>query len=117
MTNAGGSIDRRSGRHFYDIHQLLGNSRVLDLLADREETNQVLRSIEEINRAFFGGAEVDVRPPSGFALCPAFDPTSEVSATFRAAYESTMPELYFGRTPLPAWETICARVAEQQQLL
>ena len=113
----GGSIDRRSGRHFYDVYQLLGNRQVLDLLADRDQTEQVMRSVEEINRAFFGGDGIEVRPAAGFASCPAFDPTSDISTRLRAAYESTMPELYFGAGPLPAWNEICGRVAQQHTLL
>ena len=112
-----GSIDRRSGRHFYDIYQLLGDRQVLDLLADRDQTEQVMRSVEEISRAFFGGDGIEVRPAGGFASCPAFDPTSDISTRLRAAYESTMPELYFGAGPLPTWEEICGRVAEQHTLL
>lgn len=33
-------------------------------------------------------------------------------ALFRAGYETTMPELYFGTKPVPPWEAIFARVAE-----
>ncbi len=113
----GGSIDRRSGRHFYDVYQLLGDRQVLDLLADRDQTEQVMRSVEEINRAFFGGDGIEVRPAGGFATCPAFNATSDISTGLRAAYEATMPELYFGAGPLPAWEEICRRVAEQRPLL
>lgn len=65
--------DRRSGRHFYDIQELLDDGRVLDLLADRDETLQVIRSIDEITHTYFGGAEgVSVRPDGGFATSPAF---------------------------------------------
>ena len=116
-TGTGGSIDRRSGRHFYDVYQLLGDRQVLDLLADRDQTDQVMRSVEEINRAFFGGDDIEIRPAGGFATCPAFDSTSNISSQLRTAYESTMPELYFGAGPLPTWEEICARVAEQHALL
>jgi hypothetical protein len=112
-----GPIDRRSGRHFYDVYQLLGDRQVLDLLADRDQIDQVMRSVEEINRAFFGGDGVQIRPAGGFATCPAFDSTNNISSQFREAYESTMPELYFGAGPLPTWEEICARVAEQHALL
>jgi hypothetical protein len=113
----GGSIDRRGGRHFYDVYQLLGARQVLDLLADRDQTEQVMRSVEEINRAFFAGDGIEVRPPGGFSTCPAFDATSDISAQLRATYESTMPELYFGAGPLPTWEEICGRVIEHQALL
>jgi predicted nucleotidyltransferase component of viral defense system len=116
-TDAAAPLDRRSGRHFYDVYQLLGDGRVLDLLADRDQTEQVMRSIEDINRTFFGGGVVEVRPAGGFGTCPAFEPTGTVSSRFRVAYESTMPDLYFGSGPLPSWEEICGRVAEQHALL
>ena len=112
-----GSIDRRSGRHFYDVYQLLGDRRVLDLLADRGQTEHVLRSVEDVNRSFFGGGGLEVRPSGGFAHCPAFELTSDISSQLREAYESTMPELYFGTGPLPTWEEICDRVNEQRTLL
>jgi hypothetical protein len=114
---AGGSIDRRSGRHFYDVYQLLGDRQVLDLLADRDQTQEVMSSVEDINRAFFGGDGIEVRPAGGFGTCPAFDSTGDISTRLRAAYESTMPELYFGAGPLPTWEEICGRVIEHQALL
>ena len=79
----GGPIDRRSGRHFYDVYQLLGDRQVLDLLADRDQTDQVMRSVEEINRAFFGGDGIEIRPAGGFATCPAFDSTSNISSQLR----------------------------------
>ena len=115
--STGGSIDRRSGRHFYDVYQLFGDRQVLDLLSDRDQTEQVMRSVEEINRAFFGGDGIEVRPAGGFGTCPAFDSTSDISTQLRAAYESTMPELYFGPDPLPDWVAICRRVAERRDLL
>ena len=99
------------------MYQLLGDRQVLDLLADRDQIEQVMRSVEEINRAFFGGDGIEIRPAGGFATCPAFDSTSNISSQLRTAYESTMPELYFGTGPLPTWEEICARVAEQHALL
>ena len=68
--DTGGSIDRRSGRHFYDVYRLLGDPQVLKLLADREQTEQVMRSVEEINRDFFGGDGIEVRPAGGFAHVP-----------------------------------------------
>jgi hypothetical protein len=108
----------RSGRHFYDVHQLLGDGRVLDLLRDRDQMLEVIASIDDVTERFFGGAAgVSARPGDGFASSPAFDPTTSTSARFRTAYEATMPELYFGNAPLPTWEQICARVAEQGTLL
>jgi len=114
----GTSIDRRSGRHFYDVYQLLGDQRVLNLLSDRVQTEKVMGSIAEINREFFGtGDEIEARPPEGFGLCPAFDSSSDVSIQLRATYEGTMSALYFGSEPLPGWEAICQRVAERRDVL
>lgn len=108
----------RSGRHFYDVHQLLGDDRVLALLQDREQTLDVVASIDAITHEFFGGADgVSVRPDGGFASSPAFDPASSVSGRLRAAYEQTMPELHFERDPLPTWESICRQVVDHAALL
>ncbi|HVX19813.1 MAG TPA: nucleotidyl transferase AbiEii/AbiGii toxin family protein [Acidimicrobiales bacterium] len=109
-------IPPRSGRHFYDVHQLLGEDRVSTLLGDRDQVREVMTSVEEITRRHFGGGD-GVRPEDGFAVCPAFDLDSEVSALLRAAYEATMPELHFGDAPLPTWEAICTRVTGMATLL
>jgi hypothetical protein len=108
----------RCGRHFYDVHQLLDDERVLDFLRDRDQMLRVISSIDEVTRRFFGGTEGEsVRPHDGFASSPAFEPTTSTSARLKAAYETTMPELYFGNAPLTSWEQICARVAEHASLL
>lgn len=108
----------RSGRHFYDVHQLLSDGRVLDLLQDREEVLGVIASIDEITQKYFGGtASESTRPEGGFASSPAFDLTTSASARLRTAYEATMPELYFGSDPLPTWEQVCARVTDRANLL
>lgn len=110
--------NRRIGRHFYDVFQLLGDRRVFDLLADRDQVEAILASIGEIARTHFGGSDENaVRPDGGFAASPAFDLDSDVSLRLRAAYDTTMPELYFGTDPLPTWEAICTRVSELRDLL
>lgn len=116
--DASGLPPPRCGRHFYDVHQLLGDERVLALLRERDQMLEVVASIDDVTEKFFGGtAGVSARPIDGFATSPAFDPTTSTSARFRAAYEATMPELYFGNAPLPTWEQICARVAAHSPLL
>ncbi len=107
---------RRNGRHFYDIFKLLGDQRVLDLLADPGYVERIIASIEEVSREEFG-IEGDPRPEGGFANSPAFDRNSEVSEEMRLAYEAIMPELYFGTEPLPTWTEILERVHERRQLL
>lgn len=107
---------RRHGRHFYDVYLLLGDPRVLDLLTDRAQTEQIMASVEEISRQNFGAAG-EPGPEGGFAASPAFDRNSDVSLRMRGAYQTIMPELYFGTEPLPTWDEICTRVRERHQLL
>ena len=110
--------DGRSGRHFYDVFQLLGDDRVRDLLADRELVGHVLNNIREITRQHFDtSGDIELRPPSGFATTRAFDVTTDVSQRLRASYDATMPELYFGSAALPAWDEICDRIADHSELL
>ena len=110
--------DRRIGRHFYDVYQLLGDDRVLDLLADRDEIAEVMISIGDVTRAHFDGGEAsEPRPEGDFAASPAFDLNSDVSRRLHAAYDDTMAELYFGRDPLPTWQAICERVEARRELL
>ena len=108
----------RSGRHFYDIYQLLGDARVVDLLSERDEVTQIIASIDAITQQFFGGTQGDLsRPPRGYASSPAFTPGSSVSERLQLSYESTMPDLYFGVGPVPTWTDVLDRVREYAALL
>lgn len=42
---------------------------------------------------------------------------SAASAKAKRAYESTMPELYFGTGELPTWDRILERIANHAGLL
>lgn len=107
-----------SGRHFYDVFQLLGDDRVLAFLADRAQMMEVVTNIDNVTQRYFGGsAAKPARPSEGFACSLIFQPTTHVSARLRESYESTMPELHFGPQPLPKWEAICERVCEHASLL
>lgn len=111
-------MNRRVGRHFYDIYELLDDARVLEFLADRELVSEVLENVTSINRTYYGALEEEnVRPSGGFATCRVFNLDSAASQRIHVAYEETMPELYFGSDPLPSWEQICERVADSSELL
>jgi hypothetical protein len=109
-------LDLRSGRHFYDVYQLLGDARVLEFLEDREQTEGVLSSIVETDRIFFSKENVE-RPSPKFTVEPIFNIETTTSQKLRSAYESTMRELFFGAGPLPTWEQICNRVVANEHLL
>jgi hypothetical protein len=111
--------DRRIGRHFYDIHELLGNHSVRALISDRPEVDRILDDVAKVTQKYFGasGAEFEIRPSTGFAASPAFQSSSDVSQRFQAAYDSTMPELYFGSEPLASWPEILRSVASAADVL
>lgn len=109
----------RIGRHFYDIHELLADTRVLDFLANRNQVELVMEEIAEITSAHFAKTDerIEVRPDGGFAQSPAFRLDSDVSDRLRAIYEQTMPKLYFGSDPLPSWVAIADRMIQHADLL
>lgn len=111
-------LNGRIGRHFYDIHQLLADRAVQDLLANRQEFQAILNEIGAVTTTHFSrtGTIVELRPEGGFAMSPAFT-TGEISQRFRVTYGSTMPELYYGATPLPTWDDICRSVTAAAPLL
>lgn len=111
--------NRRVGRHFYDIHELLADARVLDFLADRSQVEQIIDEVAEITAAHFAktGQPFEVRPEDRFAQSPAFALESNISHRLRAAYEETMPQLYFGPGSLPSWGATVGRVVQQGELL
>ncbi|MCU1497580.1 MAG: hypothetical protein JWM47_1533 [Acidimicrobiales bacterium] len=105
----------RTGRHFFDVYQLLGSPMVLDRLENRDEFDTVIGDIAEVSAKWFSGTEG--RPSDGFAACPAFQLGDPVGIRCQAAYERTMPELHFGANPLPAWKQVCERVQSNRNLL
>jgi len=112
------SPDVRSARHIYDVHCLLEEPLVLEFLQDNEAMERAVLDIDQVTATFFrGDKDTSGRPAGGFASSPAFDPGVSASARLRAAYEDTMPHLYFGHAPLPTWHEICAAVAKLAELL
>ncbi len=102
-------------RHYYDVHQLLGDDRVLEVLRDRAEFERILESMRQVNDQWYGGAEV--RPATGWATSAAFDTGGPHYENLRAEYDATMAELYLGRQAPPALDVIYARIAELADLL
>ncbi|MGQ0680405.1 MAG: nucleotidyl transferase AbiEii/AbiGii toxin family protein [Actinomycetota bacterium] len=107
---------RNIGRHFYDIHELLDNIDVQQLLSDGQEAARIVSDVQAISAQHFG-IVAQMRPAGGFADSLAFDSATTVSGRLREAYESTMPELYFGSDALPRWDAICTRVTASRSQL
>ena len=105
----------RHVRHYYDICMLLGDERALAVLRDKAEFSQIMESMRYVNDRWYGGEEL--RPAGGWATSPAFDTASPGYGRLRQAYDVAMAELYLGLGAPPALDVICARVAEQADLL
>ena len=105
----------RVGRHFYDIHCLLGAGEVLELLADRAQFEEITNDAAEISRRHYAGA-ID-RPESGFATGPAFAAEGSLRAAIEHEYISAMDAFYFGIPPYPPFDAVLERVTATAKLL
>jgi Nucleotidyl transferase AbiEii toxin, Type IV TA system len=105
----------RVGRHYYDIHCLLGHEESRLLLADRATFRQVLADAVRISTEHFDG--VEQRPEEGFAASLAFCAAGELRDRLERHYEETMEVFYFGQQPHPPFASVCGRVAESAELL
>jgi hypothetical protein len=105
----------RAGRHFYDIHCLLGAEDVLKLLTDRAQFEEITSDATEISRRHYAGA-VD-RPDGGFATGPAFTASGDLRAAIEHEYTSAMDAFYFGSSPYPPLDAVVDRVAAHAEML
>lgn len=104
----------RIGRQFYDVWALLGRQDVLDLLADRSTTGEILTSCFEISLAFVPDKPL---PPGGFAACTAFDPDGPLAGRLRTEHEVAMRDLYYGTEEPPSFDDVLERVQVSRELL
>ena len=101
-------VAARIARHFYDVHELLGDDRVLGMLGDRELFDAIVAEHLAVSEAFGGSA---LRPPGGFAEAYAFRASSGHREVLAAAYAEGIEALYYGHADaLPSWEAIEERV-------
>lgn len=107
------------GRHFYDVHRLLSDPSVVEMLSDRQETLNIVSDIRSVTIEHFypERPDLEIRPDAGFATSPAFDKATSVSERFRTGYEETMPPLFYGKGSFPAWSAICERVQDASDLI
>jgi hypothetical protein len=102
----------RAGRHFYDIHHLLGHQPTLDACA-RE--GHVAALAEDIGvHSLQHDWHYSPRPAGGYAQSPAFDPAHESHELALAAYRRSA-ELVYGS--VPTFDECLARVHDRAALL
>jgi hypothetical protein len=65
-----GAAQRRCGRHYYDIHQLLDHAPTRKALEDRAHFAVMVTETQRLTDKHFGGGHP--RPDGGFAAGPAF---------------------------------------------
>jgi len=104
----------RIGRQFYDIWALLGHDEVLDLLADRETTAEIVASCFKVSQAFTPDLPV---PDGGFARSAAFDPDGPLTPRLRVEHDAAMRDLYYGRDLPPTFDDVLARVEQHARSL
>jgi hypothetical protein len=102
----------RSGRHYYDVYQLLGHQPTLDACAREGHVAALAEDICAQSRRY--GWPFSPRPALGYASSPAFDPAHESSGVARSAYRRAS-ELVYGA--VPTFEECLARVHLNGSLL
>lgn len=104
----------RIGRQLYDVWALLGRQDVLDLLADRSTTGEILTSCFENSLAFVADKPL---PDGGFAACTAFDPGGPLAGRLRTEHEVAMRDLYYGTEEPPSFDNVLERIQVSRELL
>jgi hypothetical protein len=101
-------VSERIARHFYDVHELLGDERVLELLSDRPTFDAIVHEHLRVSEAFGGSAP---RPKGGFSDAYAFNASGDLVETLRGAYEEGIAPLYYGpEADRPTWQQVVDRV-------
>lgn len=103
----------RIGRQFYDIWALLGQQTVTELLSNKDNVNEILRSAFEVSEQIAPDHPV---PRGGFAASLAFDPAGEFAASLRREHDIAMESLFYGTDP-PTFDDVIDRVHSCAKLL
>jgi hypothetical protein len=108
-------VANRMARHFYDVHELLGDQRVLDLLEDRAVFDGIVEEHLCVSESFGGSAR---RPIGGFAESYAFNSSGAHRKELQGAYTEGIEALYYGPlAEMPTWKAVEDRVRASAALL
>lgn len=103
---------RRSGRHYYDVYQLLGHGATQRAISEKRVVAALATDIATKSGSF-GWPHTD-RPGDGYASSPAFNPGDPCQEVVRPAYEDVR-RLVYGH--YPTLDDCIARVKESAGLL
>jgi hypothetical protein len=102
----------RSGRHFYDIHQLLGHVPTREACEGKDTVEKLASDIGEHSAAH--GWPYTPRPTGGYGNSPVFGPEWAGAAVVRRGYE-VASELVYGAKP--TFDECVSRVHEFAAIL
>ncbi len=105
----------RIGRQMYDIHALLLEPSVRELLAEKALVAEILASAQHVSAGF---SKPDLAVPAGgFAASPAFIRGSAFTNRLREEHESAMRDLYYGTDLPPTFDEVLDQVHADSALL
>jgi hypothetical protein len=103
---------RQIGRHYYDIHSLLGDEATLRILRQPGTAARLSQEADALSQK--AGFPYVPRPEGGFGASPAFDPDHPAMSIVRPSYGIAL-QLVFGEAP--SFEECLDRVREHSELL
>lgn len=103
---------RQIGRHYYDIHALLGDEATVQTLREPSAAARLTAEADALSQK--AGFPYVPRPPGSFADSPAFDPNHEAMTIVRPSYDVAL-RLVFGDAP--SLDQCLDRVHERSELL
>lgn len=104
---------RDVARHYYDVHQLLGDPTTRAAV----DEHGVAQMVDDVGaRSGAAGLPVIEPPTEGLAASPAFD--AESAAIAKDQYDSVVvPQFLWPGAETPSFEDCCARVRQYESLL
>jgi nucleotidyltransferase AbiEii toxin of type IV toxin-antitoxin system len=109
---ADGSLLSKSGRHFYDVHQLLTATDVMQTLEDLTTLEEIAADVDSNSERH--GWSYTPRPEAGYGSSPVFNLTGPAREVAKAAYEDAL-RLVWGRRP--SFDDCLAAVSAHSMLL
>jgi hypothetical protein len=108
------TVDTRTGKHPYDVFQILGHEPSVEILSDENERTRMLNSIDDAGQRWFGTPLT--RPDYGYSASDAFG-GGEASAAFEIAYKKALRAFLWPNAHAPQWKEVVDRVLGSASIL